>query len=612
MTFPRFLLAATLAFWGWQAELWWPAASMALVLEARFFLVARWGVGAKDFNRIVDLCILLAVGAAVYLFLTPEKEGFGLTLVHWSPLFLFPLVAAQAYSASGRVPAAALLMLGRGKAKEGGPAFDVQYGYYLACLFAAGAANTRSEWFFPALAVLLCWLGWTQRPRRYGLGLWLLCWAIAAALGFWGQNTIDVVQSSLRGWGQRHEYRTTTAIGDIGAIKTSDAIVMRVARPETPAPGGLLLREASYSFFTGKAWLATDAGFSTRVAESGGEGAWQLQDGEGTQRVVIYRSFPRRAGLIVAPSGALRLEELPARKLETNRLAALRVTNIPGLVAYRVRFSPALTWDGPPDAVDAAVLPNLREAACGVATELGLEGMDISDAIAALKSFFARRFTYTLALQRVDAQLPAVADFILKTRAGHCEYFATAAVFILRAAGFRARYATGFAVQEYSSREGLYLVREKHAHAWALAYADGVWRDADVTPATWFGLEQSEETIWTRFADFRSELAFGFARWRWLEEKSGTKRVLLWCTIPLGAFIAYRIARRHGIRRVRGPGVVYRREKDLPGADSEFELVAARLAHDYGERRRWEPLEQWVARLQRMFPLLEAIPEVMP
>ena len=58
----------------------------------------------------------------------------------------------------------------------------------------------------------------------------------------------------------------------------------------------------------------------------------------------------------------------------------------------------------------------------------------------------------------------------MKTKAGHCEYFATATVLLLREVGVRARYVTGYAVPE-SAREGdNYIIRERHAHAWALVY----------------------------------------------------------------------------------------------------------------------------------------------
>jgi transglutaminase-like putative cysteine protease len=46
-----------------------------------------------------------------------------------------------------------------------------------------------------------------------------------------------------------------------------------------------------------------------------------------------------------------------------------------------------------------------------------------------------------------------LARFLLRTRSGHCEYFATATVLLLRQLGIPARYAVGYAVHEASGRQ---------------------------------------------------------------------------------------------------------------------------------------------------------------
>src|SRR5207247_2054170 len=81
----------------------------------------------------------------------------------------------------------------------------------------------------------------------------------------------------------------------------------------------------------------------------------------------------------------------------------------------------------------------------------------------------------------------ALGEFLQTTRAGHCEYFASATVLLLRAAGVPARYAVGFSVQEWSRLERRWIVRARHAHSWALAYVDGAWREGDTTPPLWAG-----------------------------------------------------------------------------------------------------------------------------
>ena len=58
--------------------------------------------------------------------------------------------------------------------------------------------------------------------------------------------------------------------------------------------------------------------------------------------------------------------------------------------------------------------------------------------------------------------------FLLRTRSGHCEYFATATVLLLRQLGIPARYAVGYAVHEATGRK--YVVRQRDAHAWCLVW----------------------------------------------------------------------------------------------------------------------------------------------
>ena len=67
-------------------------------------------------------------------------------------------------------------------------------------------------------------------------------------------------------------------------------------------------------------------------------------------------------------------------------------------------------------------------------------------------------------------------------RRGHCQYFATAAVLLLRRAGHTARCVVGFASDEIADR--VVVFRGLHAHAWIeVVNARGRWQRFDPTPA---------------------------------------------------------------------------------------------------------------------------------
>ena len=70
-----------------------------------------------------------------------------------------------------------------------------------------------------------------------------------------------------------------------------------------------------------------------------------------------------------------------------------------------------------------------------------------------VRAYFRDNFRYSLYRPAPDGEVSALEDFLRRSRAGHCEYFATATVLLLRAAGVPARYATGYSVQEWSPLE---------------------------------------------------------------------------------------------------------------------------------------------------------------
>ncbi len=91
-------------------------------------------------------------------------------------------------------------------------------------------------------------------------------------------------------------------------------------------------------------------------------------------------------------------------------------------------------------------------------------------------------YSYTLNLQRVDYGDP-VADFLFNVRAGHCEYFASAMVLMLRSRRVPARLVNGFQMGEYNDAADFYTVRQSDAHSWVEAYFPKYgWVACDPTP----------------------------------------------------------------------------------------------------------------------------------
>jgi transglutaminase-like putative cysteine protease len=104
----------------------------------------------------------------------------------------------------------------------------------------------------------------------------------------------------------------------------------------------------------------------------------------------------------------------------------------------------------------------------------------ISDA--ALRFFRQEAFYYTLSPPLLGQH--AVDDFLFTTRRGFCEHFASAYVFLMRAAGVPARVVTGYQGGEVNPVDGYLTVRQSDAHAWAEIWlSERGWVRVDPTAA---------------------------------------------------------------------------------------------------------------------------------
>ncbi|HEX7219935.1 MAG TPA: DUF3488 and transglutaminase-like domain-containing protein [Burkholderiales bacterium] len=91
-------------------------------------------------------------------------------------------------------------------------------------------------------------------------------------------------------------------------------------------------------------------------------------------------------------------------------------------------------------------------------------------------------YTYTLEPPLLGDQ--PVDEFLFSTRAGFCEHFASAFVFLMRAAGIPSRVVTGYQGGELNSVDSIITVRQSDAHAWAEVFLPGSgWLRVDPTAA---------------------------------------------------------------------------------------------------------------------------------
>lgn len=100
-----------------------------------------------------------------------------------------------------------------------------------------------------------------------------------------------------------------------------------------------------------------------------------------------------------------------------------------------------------------------------------------------IEQYLKNNYQYTLDTVFQEPPPDLVDAFLFEKRLGHCEYFATSMVMLLRSLNIPARLASGFVAERYNSITGYYEVRKKDAHAWVEAYIQGYgWVTFEPTP----------------------------------------------------------------------------------------------------------------------------------
>jgi protein-glutamine gamma-glutamyltransferase len=276
----------------------------------------------------------------------------------------------------------------------------------------------------------------------------------------------------------------------------------------------------------------------------------------------------------------------------------------PGFVMFDDYFTPGPGIDSAPTADDLQLPEREVAALVQVAAGLGLDAHQPEAALRTLGAFFQDRFRYSLGPAsgtRAQTNTSPLSAFLLEHRSGHCEYFATAGVLLLRKAGIPARYAAGYAVQERAGRG--YVVRQRHAHAWCLAYHDGAWRDFDPTPASFWAREAAAASRLEFLSDAWSRLWFELTKFRY--GQSNLRRYLLWLVLPLLLVSLWRLVTGKQWKRFRLRSGSARGPLSRPGQDSELYEVERALVAAGLVRTPSESLGTWFRRI-RSTPVVAA------
>jgi transglutaminase-like putative cysteine protease len=160
-------------------------------------------------------------------------------------------------------------------------------------------------------------------------------------------------------------------------------------------------------------------------------------------------------------------------------------------VRNRLRYEMSSVSDGRADPVEdpdqlrrALRLPSgSNPRAAALAAGWRRESRSGAEALGrALEYFRTGRFVYTLEPPLLGRD--PVDEFLFTTKAGFCEHYSSAFVFLMRAAGVPARVVTGYQGGDPNPVDGILTVRQSDAHAWAEVHLAGRgWVRVDPTAA---------------------------------------------------------------------------------------------------------------------------------
>ena len=308
------------------------------------------------------------------------------------------------------------------------------------------------------------------------------------------------------GGGQRGElagFSDAMSLDLIGRIRDNRQIAMRLFFGGKPAPPQTMrFKAATYDIWEGRTWRRSER--SRTLRRSPREGRFRLAEGARTATVrhrpgtaAVDQSDPAHGD--AGDRSRLRGGRSRSRWCALSQGDARRGPGLQGgprsdrrsrSPTRPTRSTPAVRRHPTRRSTMSGVTPPIAQLAtkwAGVGTP--------AERARRIERHLLFDYAYTLEFIGRGGERP-IEYFLLEARRGHCEYFASAMVLLLRAQGIPARLVTGFLGAEYASWERAWVVRQSNAHAWVEGYLPGVgWQIFDPTPPAGRPIGEPRESL---------------------------------------------------------------------------------------------------------------------
>ncbi len=284
-------------------------------------------------------------------------------------------------------------------------------------------------------------------------------------------------------------------LGQVGQIKLDSSPVMRIRilnRDPKTLNQPIYWRGIALDEFDGNVWR-TD-GFDRKVYVKNREGIIKVKE-EAKNKAVYQEVVTEPIDTYVLFAGSV---PLGFQAVEWDRIESVNDSYIlPNKVSYRLKYMAysdlSITSDNKlrKDSGDYAAsikkqylqLPKLSSRIEELAKKITSSDKNVYDKAESIKEYLIENMNYTITLENGTAGFP-LEDFLFKNKSGHCEYFATAMVVLLREVGVPARIVNGFLGGEWNNYGKFFLVRKSNAHSWVeVFFPQHGWVLFDPTPS---------------------------------------------------------------------------------------------------------------------------------
>ncbi|MBN2694711.1 hypothetical protein JXR93_08615 [bacterium] len=500
-----YLLIITLLYWGFITNLFPFAITFIVILTIIPIFNIKLKFGQKEAEQISDIALLVSI-LGMGILVTNKNPYFFYKFITWLPFIFFPLIAIVKLGKIESLNIRTMFRLFRiFSSKEAKPLYvNFDYFYLVALLLSIGVQTSSIVGYILFIIVFIA-VFFNRLTKRFSIVIVIVMMLISSIGGFFLFIGISKVQKAiLIHFGllsPPDPYKTKTAIGSIFSIKTSNEIAFRVKSISGVVPNRLF--ENSYSLYSDGEWFSSPNN-KKRVKQSTNQVTWIVSKYSGVESgVEIFSELNMGKGVVIAPSNTHRFEDLQAKNLYYDY--SIQIDGGANWFQYKAFYNNSVQWETPPQKEDLYVSGKYKNSFEDFIKNNGLTPQNI-------ESFFYKNFKYSLEQKKPPKNTTPLEFFLFETKEGHCELYASTAVLLLRLMGIPARYSVGYVIEEFSELENLYIIREKHAHAWARAYINGKWIDIDTTPPDWLNYSPNP-SILNKISDFFSWLYFTIVKW---------------------------------------------------------------------------------------------------